>query len=186
MFDLSFSEIMVIGIVALIVIGPERLPKVARTVGHLVGRAQRYVSNVKTDIQREMELSELNNLKNQVHDAAQSMQASMQEASDTFRKPLEDARDNLTSASESLESLMDTARQELGTSNTASSSSTAPPADLLTRPDEAVKAAQTHGQHATQPATVSAAPAQPLKTAAPATAPGPATAVPAPNDKPVA
>lgn len=184
MFDLSFSEIMVIGIVALIVIGPERLPKVARTVGHLVGRAQRYVSNVKTDIQREMELSELNNLKNQVHDAAQSMQASMQEASDTFRKPLEDARDNLTSASASLESLMDTARQELGTSNTASSSGTAPPADLLTRPDAAVKAAQTHGHAAANTTAVNAPPVQPLKTDTPAT--GSAAAAPGPNDKPVA
>ncbi|HEY9572248.1 MAG TPA: Sec-independent protein translocase protein TatB, partial [Pusillimonas sp.] len=49
MFDVSFSELMLIGVIALIVIGPERLPKVARTIGHLVGRAQRYVGDVKTD-----------------------------------------------------------------------------------------------------------------------------------------
>ena len=59
MFDIAFSEILVIAVVALIVIGPERLPKVARTLGHLVGRMQRYVNDVKSDISREMELEEL-------------------------------------------------------------------------------------------------------------------------------
>lgn len=59
MFDIGFSELVVIGVVALIVIGPERLPKVARTAGHLLGRLQRYVSTIKSDISREMELDEL-------------------------------------------------------------------------------------------------------------------------------
>ncbi|MEO6145898.1 MAG: Sec-independent protein translocase protein TatB [Sulfuriferula sp.] len=59
MFDIGFSELAAIGVVALIVIGPERLPKVARTAGHLLGRLQRYVSTVKADISREMELDEL-------------------------------------------------------------------------------------------------------------------------------
>ena len=59
MFDIGFSELMVIAVVALIVIGPERLPKVARTLGHLFGRMQRYVNDVKADISREMELDEL-------------------------------------------------------------------------------------------------------------------------------
>lgn len=59
MFDIGFSEILVIGVVALIVIGPERLPKVARTAGLLLGRLQRYVGTVKSDISREMELDEL-------------------------------------------------------------------------------------------------------------------------------
>ena len=62
MLDIGWSELLLIGVVALIVIGPERLPKVARTIGHLVGRAQRYVSDVKTDIQREMDLGDLNDL----------------------------------------------------------------------------------------------------------------------------
>ena len=52
MFDIGFSELMVIGVVALLVIGPEKLPKVARTLGHLLGRAQRYVNDVKSDINR--------------------------------------------------------------------------------------------------------------------------------------
>ena len=64
MFDISFSEILVIATVALIVLGPERLPKVARTLGHLFGRAQRYVNEVKNDIQREMELEELKKMEN--------------------------------------------------------------------------------------------------------------------------
>ena len=62
MFDIGFSELLVIAIVALIVIGPERLPKVARTLGHLFGRMQRYVNDVKADITREMELEELRKL----------------------------------------------------------------------------------------------------------------------------
>ncbi len=59
MFDIGFTELLVIGVVALIVIGPERLPKVARTAGHLYGRLQRYVSTVKTDISREIQLDEI-------------------------------------------------------------------------------------------------------------------------------
>ncbi|MDB5812646.1 MAG: twin arginine-targeting protein translocase TatB [Betaproteobacteria bacterium] len=74
MFDVGFSEIVVIAVVALIVIGPERLPKVARTLGHLFGRMQRYVNDVKSDISREMELDELRKLQATVQEAAQSIQ----------------------------------------------------------------------------------------------------------------
>ena len=70
MFDIGFSEIAVIAVVALIVIGPERLPKAARTMGLLFGRLQRYVSDVKADINREMELDELRKLQKQVQGAA--------------------------------------------------------------------------------------------------------------------
>ena len=77
MFDVSFTELLVIGVVALIVIGPERLPKVAKTVGHLLGRAQRYVSDVKGDIRREIELDELRQFKSEMDDAAQSVQSSL-------------------------------------------------------------------------------------------------------------
>ena len=73
MFDISFAEILIIAIVALIVVGPQRLPKVARTLGYLFGRAQRYADNIKRDIRHEMELEELKKLKN-----------SMQEATHTF------------------------------------------------------------------------------------------------------
>jgi sec-independent protein translocase protein TatB len=59
MFDFGFTELILIGVVALIVIGPERLPKVARTAGHLYGRMQRYVSSVKSDISHEIQLDEM-------------------------------------------------------------------------------------------------------------------------------
>jgi sec-independent protein translocase protein TatB len=79
MFDISFTEIMVIAVVALIVVGPERLPKVARTLGHLLGRVRRYVGNVKNDIQREMEVEELNELHTSVQKTAHSIENSVRE-----------------------------------------------------------------------------------------------------------
>ena len=89
MFDVSFTELLVVGVVALVVIGPERLPKVARTIGHLVGRAQRYVNDVKSDIQREVELDDLRKLKDQMQDAAQSVKTSFADTEASLRKPLE-------------------------------------------------------------------------------------------------
>jgi sec-independent protein translocase protein TatB len=77
MFDVGFSELMVIAVVALVVIGPERLPGVARTLGHLFGRLQRYVNDVKADISREIELDELKKFKNQFEEAAQSVESSV-------------------------------------------------------------------------------------------------------------
>ena len=80
MFDVGFSELMVIALVALIVIGPERLPRVARTLGALLGRAQRYVNEVKADIEREVNLDELNNIRSTFQDAAKSVEQSVSEA----------------------------------------------------------------------------------------------------------
>lgn len=77
MFDIAFSELMIIGVVALVVIGPERLPRVARTAGHLFGRMQRYVNDVKADINREIEMSELKDLKKTVEEASSSLEQSM-------------------------------------------------------------------------------------------------------------
>jgi len=79
MFDFSFGELALIGTVALVVLGPERLPKVARTVGEWVGKAQRYVSQVKSDINREIELAELKKLQEEARQAAQSVQSSLSE-----------------------------------------------------------------------------------------------------------
>jgi len=78
MFDIGFSELLVIGLVALIVIGPERLPRVARTLGHLAGRLQRYVADVKADINREVELEELRKMKDSVQQAASGIEDSVQ------------------------------------------------------------------------------------------------------------
>jgi sec-independent protein translocase protein TatB len=74
MFELSFSELVVILVVALVVIGPERLPKVARTMGLLWGRAQRYVNGVKADIERDMAISELREMKAKIQAEAEAAQ----------------------------------------------------------------------------------------------------------------
>jgi sec-independent protein translocase protein TatB len=78
MFDIGFSELMVIGLVALIVIGPQKLPRVARTVGHLAGRLQRYVADVKADINREIELEELRKMRDSMQQAATGFESSVQ------------------------------------------------------------------------------------------------------------
>jgi len=79
MFDIGFSELFVILVVGLLVIGPERLPKVARTLGALFGRLQRYVNDVKADISREVELDELRKMKSEFEDAARSVEKSVQD-----------------------------------------------------------------------------------------------------------
>ena len=89
MFDIGFSELLVIAVVALIVIGPERLPKVARTLGHLFGRMQRYVNDVKADISREMELEELRKLQSTVEDAARAIQGSVEKEVSETRNELD-------------------------------------------------------------------------------------------------
>jgi sec-independent protein translocase protein TatB len=77
MFDIGFSELFIIMLVGLLVIGPERLPKVARTLGALFGRLQRYVNDVKADISREVELDELRKMKTEFEDAARSVEKSV-------------------------------------------------------------------------------------------------------------
>lgn len=78
MFDVSFSELMVIAVVALIVIGPEKLPKVARMLGHLTGRVQRYVANVKEDINREMQFEDLQKLQQEIKQTVENTQKNLQ------------------------------------------------------------------------------------------------------------
>jgi sec-independent protein translocase protein TatB len=78
MFDIGFSELLVIGVVALVVIGPEKLPRVARTMGVLFGRMQRYVTQVKADINREMETAELSKVKSEFEDAARSFKSDVE------------------------------------------------------------------------------------------------------------
>jgi sec-independent protein translocase protein TatB len=79
MFDLGFSELVVIAIVLLVVVGPERLPGVARTAGHLFGRMQRYISDVKADIRREVQLDELKKLQHQARELEQSLRVGIGE-----------------------------------------------------------------------------------------------------------
>ena len=89
MFDIGFSEMMVIAIVALVVIGPERLPKVARAAGHMLGRLQRYVSDVKSDINREMQLEELRKLQSEIQESARSIEQSLTTEIQATRQGLE-------------------------------------------------------------------------------------------------
>ena len=91
MFDIGFSELIVIAVVALIVIGPERLPKVARTAGHLLGRLQRYVNDVKSDINREMQLEELKKLQGQIQDSARNFESSIQQGLSSTEQSLNQA-----------------------------------------------------------------------------------------------
>ena len=98
MFDIGFSEIVVIAVVALIVIGPERLPKAARTLGHLFGRLQRYVNEVKTDISREMELDELRKLQQQVQSAARDIETGVTSVARDFEATARNVSDDLNSA----------------------------------------------------------------------------------------
>ena len=74
MIDFGFDQIALIGAVALIVIGPEKLPRVARTVGHMLGKAQRYVADVKAEVNRSIELDELKKMKTQFEDAARDVE----------------------------------------------------------------------------------------------------------------
>jgi sec-independent protein translocase protein TatB len=92
MFDIGFSELVVIGVVALIVIGPERLPKVARTAGVLFGRLQRYVTQVKADINREMEGAELGKVKSEFENAARSFQSEVQSQSSQVEQQMREAQ----------------------------------------------------------------------------------------------
>jgi sec-independent protein translocase protein TatB len=80
MFDIGFTEMVLVAVVALIVIGPEKLPKAARTLGHLFGRLQRYVNDVKADINREIELDELRKLRQEVQSAARDIETSVKAA----------------------------------------------------------------------------------------------------------
>ena len=102
MFNFGVTEVMLIAVIGLIVIGPERLPKVARTLGLLFGRAQRYVTDIKADISREVELDELRSLQSSMKEAAQEIEESVskqvnfiedevQQAESETRKSVEEA-----------------------------------------------------------------------------------------------
>jgi len=89
MIDIGLSKMALIGAVALIVIGPEKLPRVARTVGTLLGKAQRYVSDVKAEVNRSMELDELRKMKDTVEGAARDVEQSIQTSASDFQKDME-------------------------------------------------------------------------------------------------
>jgi sec-independent protein translocase protein TatB len=98
MFDIGFSEMVVCAIVALVVIGPERLPRVARTAGHIFGRLQRYVTQVKSDINREMELAELGKVKTEFENAARSFQSEVQSQATSVEREVRELQTSLDSS----------------------------------------------------------------------------------------
>jgi sec-independent protein translocase protein TatB len=95
MFDIGFSELLVIGLVALIVIGPQKLPRVARTLGHLAGRLQRYVADVKADINREIELDELRKMRDSMQKAASDIESSVSAEVSKTQSELDKTADEL-------------------------------------------------------------------------------------------
>ncbi|TVO57464.1 Sec-independent protein translocase protein TatB [Denitromonas halophila] len=98
MFDIGFTELMIIAIVGLVVIGPERLPKVARTVGHMLGRLQRYVGDVKSDIQREMHLEDLKKLQKEMTDSARDLESGLRGQAAAVKADLDDTAKSVNSA----------------------------------------------------------------------------------------
>lgn len=93
MIDLGISKMALIGAVALIVIGPEKLPRVARMVGAMLGKAQRYVADVKAEVNRSMDLEELKKMKDSVTDAARDVESSIQSSAGDFEKSWAEATD---------------------------------------------------------------------------------------------
>ncbi len=106
MIDLGLSKMALIGAVALIVIGPEKLPRVARTIGTLLGKAQRYVSDVKAEVNRSMELEELKKMKSTVEGAAKEVESSIQTTTSDFEKEWSSATSGLDSATDLSSSLI--------------------------------------------------------------------------------
>ena len=98
MIDIGLSKMALIGAVALIVIGPEKLPRVARTVGTLLGKAQRYVADVKSEVNRSMELDELKKMKDTVENAARDVQSSIQTSASEFEKDWAEATNGASAA----------------------------------------------------------------------------------------
>ena len=139
MFDIGFSELLVIGVVALIVIGPEKLPRLARTLGHLAGKLQRYVSDVKADINREIELEDLKKMRDSMQQAASSFHSDITSEVNKTEAELQKAADELNKTTEEINKSL----------NAVPAETPAPP------PQEAFQA---------EPAAEPAAPEAPAKT----------------------
>ncbi|WNC90103.1 Sec-independent protein translocase protein TatB [Paraburkholderia sp. FT54] len=102
MLDLGLTKMALIGVVALVVLGPERLPRVARTAGALFGRAQRYINDVKAEVTREIELDELRRMKSEFEAAATNVETSVQDNLRKHETELNDAWNSGTSVSPSI------------------------------------------------------------------------------------
>lgn len=96
MIDLGISKLALIAVVALVVVGPERLPKVARMAGTLMGRAQRYMAEVKSEVNRQVELDELKKMQEAAKSAVSEVQSSIQEVQTNFEQTTQEATSILT------------------------------------------------------------------------------------------
>ena len=130
MFDIGITEIMVIAVVALVVIGPERLPRVARTIGTLLGRAQRYVNDVKAEVNREMELEELKKLQTEMQSAARDIQQTVSTAGADVQSAVQDVEKSLNDTMQPIADSASLAASSLSTDATGS----VPPADVTPLP----------------------------------------------------
>jgi sec-independent protein translocase protein TatB len=103
MFGIDFSELMVIMVIALVVIGPERLPKVARTLGMLWGRAQRYINGVKADLARDMAIDELRQMQQKIQQEADAAAQAMRQTSQAMDQRMREVNDAVMQAAHEIE-----------------------------------------------------------------------------------
>ncbi len=122
MFDISFMELLVISIVALIVIGPERLPAVSRTLGHLYGRCRNFVYAIRTDIHNEMRMEELKKMQSSMQETVQSIEDSAQQGVDRLKTMVTDSKSEETPPEDSLSQRIDHAQTAPGNNETPQSS----------------------------------------------------------------
>lgn len=147
MFELSFGKMMIIAVVALIVLGPEKLPKVARTLGHLLGRARGYANQVKQDIDREMQMDELRKLQEQAKDAARSFETAVNDAGRTVEQEAASVQSSVNTSLAQAES--DSLSAETKATR-AVENSIAAPNPVLTAQDEVAALEKSIAEQATE------------------------------------
>lgn len=126
MFDISFFEIMIISMVALIVIGPERLPQVARTLGHLMGRCRQFVYSIKTDIHNELRMEELKNMHNSMQETVHSIENAVREEINEIKSVTQSDADSRADATDTTVANSRKLTDSPGKSVTAESGQTKP------------------------------------------------------------
>ncbi|WP_295478674.1 Sec-independent protein translocase protein TatB [uncultured Sutterella sp.] len=120
MFDFGFSEMVIVGVVALVVLGPERLPVVARKSGEWIGKAQRFVAQVKSDIDRETELSELKRIQEEAKNLAQDVKSSVEKQASSIESSVKSAAGEVEAAGREAEAGFESAKKAAGASDAAS------------------------------------------------------------------
>ena len=110
MFDFGFSEMMIVGVVALIVLGPERLPLVARKTGEWIGKAQRFVAKVKSDIDRETELSELKRIQDEAKNLANDVKSTVESQASSIESSVKSVADEANDAGKAAETAFNEAK----------------------------------------------------------------------------